>query len=359
MPCDLPAADLPILLEAAGFGESLDGHGTLLADVVGAEVVIWTLAGGVERLVPEPYKREGAVLSWGLDPAAQVNLSVGPPGVAIGLPELDNGGAVVAAVVGDKEIETVATPGDRDEVGAPVGWIDGFRDSAEPHVATVSGSGRTELLVATEAGFVAGPRLSNGSTIVRGVFDGERHTLAVRYRSGGGSVRFFVGPQVTAGMAYAGTVRGEQGMNLGARLALVDLDGDGSLDLVATTLEGVAAWSGPIEGEQGLDQAWWRHAELGVTTDLAVGDFNGDGNPDVAVAAADADDAGAVWVFTSAANRAAGRDAPRLTVTGARLGDRLGASIAFVDVDDDGIDDLVVGAPGASRILVVPGQAAW
>jgi hypothetical protein len=89
---------------------------------------------------------------------------------------------------------------------------------------------------------------------------------------------------------------------------------------------------------------------------LAVGDFNGDTIPDAALAAPQADgpdntreDAGEVLVFLGPFLRGQSRDAALgeedVTVLGADRGDQLGLALASADVDGDGIDDLIMGAP--------------
>jgi hypothetical protein len=88
-----------------------------------------------------------------------------------------------------------------------------------------------------------------------------------------------------------------------------------------------------------------------------IGDVDGDGHADVAVAAANNDaggnNAGRVYVYS-------GDDGSLLyTLTGERRGHNFGFEIAGVgDVNDDGIPDLAVGAPGADagRVYVFEGH---
>ncbi|MCO4747430.1 MAG: FG-GAP repeat protein [Proteobacteria bacterium] len=79
----------------------------------------------------------------------------------------------------------------------------------------------------------------------------------------------------------------------------------------------------------------------------ALGDFDGDGELDIAVGAPEADSrTGAVYVFFGPL-ASADTDEADATFRGAAQGDRFGATLAFIDIDDDGADELLIAAPDA------------
>ncbi|HKV38336.1 MAG TPA: LamG-like jellyroll fold domain-containing protein [Blastocatellia bacterium] len=105
---------------------------------------------------------------------------------------------------------------------------------------------------------------------------------------------------------------------------------------------------------------------------IAVGDFNGDGIPDIAIGAPDQTvtiqppvgpvqtrpGAGAVYVIFGSSGLVGtagsgkqidtGTAQPDIIILGANAGDGLGFSLAAGDVNNDGKQDLIMGAPGAS-----------
>jgi hypothetical protein len=364
-PCTLGADQGDELLSSEGYGASLAGSGTLLAAIVDDDVVVWNLARGVSRLPrhPDPEDGEGGTVRLGLDSDALASIDVSEEGVLVGQPDYGDWGRLVRIRLGDEDMNVRTYTGTQQQmVGYPAGWIPGYGGAGTHLPGSVHrGNGAVNVLVAPGSGWGLGPALERGATGLAGASAGGQHAIAARYWASGGTIHVFEGAALDTSTPEVAVVAGGAGDDLGAYMALVDLDRSGALDLVATTIDGVCAYQGPLAGALGPADVWWSHATGAVPSDLAIGDFNGDGLPDVAVGLADAGNgAGAVQVFTSTSSAPVGLgDGARLTLTGELAGDHLGAAVAVVDIDDDGIDDLVVGAPGRGLILFVPGQSAW
>ncbi len=193
----------------------------------------------------------------------------------------------------------------------------------------------------------------------------------------------YVGTDLDYRLRVAGSTRGEALGELGSLVQPGDVDGDGYADLalLSPRTERVYIFLAPgtrvsAEVEASLDSV--AHEEdlyvfeaegVAFAASAAVAsDLDGDGLDDLAVGAPEADsqdgsddDVGAVYVFSWAAdpdpNAANGIDQAVMTLRGERPGDRLGSSLAAGgDLDDDGTEDLVLGAPGWDLVQGVDTQ---
>jgi len=178
---------------------------------------------------------------------------------------------------------------------------------------------------------------------------------------------------VTAVSGYLGeelfAVTGEEPNDLFGfqAIGVPDTDGDGRQDLVVSAPgngEG-AEESGKIYVYSGVDGSLlWTvtgHAVLGGlgSSVASAGDVNNDGLNDIIVGEPMGERPGRAYVFFG---RPAGEPAPTLTTedaemtfTGEALLDGFGLSVSGAgDVDGDGFDDLIVGAPGNDAAFAGP-----
>ncbi len=246
-------------------------------------------------------------------------------------------------------------------------------------IGDVSGDGHGDLLVLEDAAesrfawlWLAGEAAARGPFLRTtpgaevfaapvGDWDGDGFgdfALGLPALEGTGVVRLYRGgadPDTAAFVTLRGAVPGSR---FGAAIAGGDLDGDGASDLVVgapgvrnSAIPGrVALFLGGEHADAIEDGA----LAIGVAGDefgaaLALpGDLNRDGCPEIAVGspARDSLDAttGRVYLYCGAATGGA----PQFTLTGERADDRFGAAVAAAgDVNGDGFNDLIVGAPGA------------
>ncbi len=92
-----------------------------------------------------------------------------------------------------------------------------------------------------------------------------------------------------------------------------------------------------------------------VGSAVAMGDLDGDGLSDVATSQATG--AGTVYVAPGPASGTVDLAAGDLVIEGDTDGQELGAGLAANDIDGDGDDDLLIGAPGDSSVAVDAGAA--
>jgi len=190
-----------------------------------------------------------------------------------------------------------------------------------------------------------------------------------------GSVFVFYGPLAasptphtssSASAVFRGAAAGD---HFGASVVVRDVNGDGTADLVvgaplndAAAADGGAVYvyrGGPGFTSRTTAQTLARFLASGSQHSfgaaLAAGDVTGDGTPDLVVGAplegASGGTSGAVHVFRGGSSLTnATASAALVTITGAASGDRCGTSVAMADLDGDGIDELLLGAPDAKNL---------
>ncbi len=151
----------------------------------------------------------------------------------------------------------------------------------------------------------------------------------------------------------------QRSASAGAALAFGDLTGDGRSELVvgAPAASWTARDAGRVQVVYGVADGFLAEAppedqrlpiDAGTVTYevvLAAGDFDGDGDDDLAVGAeyAGVSQRGVVSVHDGTPTGVAG--SPRITHAAPASASHYGHALAVTDVDRDGDDDLVVGAP--------------
>ena len=146
--------------------------------------------------------------------------------------------------------------------------------------------------------------------------------------------------------------------NWGTSVAAGDFNGDGVADVAIGApgmpfkflgvVGGVQLFPGGASGPQAATGSFSpaiQNSGLGTSVALA-GDMNADGFADLAVGAVSrsAVDSGAVYLFRGNSAGSLGTPAT-LRAPGPRQGDSFGASVAWADVNGDGLSDLIVGSP--------------
>ncbi len=238
---------------------------------------------------------------------------------------------------GDEDLDLVA--------GERTGGLFAFENTGSPMVPVfVEQTGATNPFVGIDVGFESEPAL--GDLDGDGDFDlvtGDAFgSLRLFENTGSSGDPTFV-EEVVAASPFGGTSVGEN-----SKMVLVDLDGDGDLDVVAGarsgelfTFENTGTSHAPAFAEQVGSDNPFDGLDVGFYSDPALADLDSDGDLDAIVG----ERYGALLLFENTGDSNApafveqgGTDNPLLGVDVGNL-----ASPALVDLDDDGDADAVIG----------------
>ncbi len=303
------------------------------------------------QLVVDTAGAEGAVeidplwVPWdGSDPGGQDFRWFGG-GVATG--DLNGDGATDLVAVASAGTSASAFD---DRVLVYLGVEDGTLPAAPTHVWTVDGGVRALGLLVTDLQGDGVDDVVVGEPWAAGI-PGIRGRVLVYSGSSSGPL---------SGVPVVAIEGPYEGAKLGGSLAVGDLNGDGRADLIASgavptsslaTYEGVQVYFQSASGTfPATPDVTWSDTVLGLSpfVSLAAGDVNGDGVDDAVVGApyhgGMADQRGSVAVFFGSRTGPLAL-APDATLSEGRAGLRLGWTVAVGDVNGDGVGDVVGAAP--------------
>lgn len=342
-------------------------RGATMRGAVGLETIAAGDGGfAIDGEAPEVRAGEALAAGGDVDGDGRADLLVGAPQTNLGNgPMGDNVGRAFVIFGSDRTqpldlAELVARGAGQSFTGEKMGDAAG---AALARVGDVDGDGRSDFLIGA-------PLAGDGETR-------PGRSYLVLGRAGAGSWR--LDQRLAQGTAFVLDGEAQDDRSGSALAGLGDIDGDGvpelaiaapsfdgdgidrgrvyvvrgSVALASRSLASIAAGEGgfAIDGEADLDAAGAAVA--------GVGDVDGDGRDDFAIAAPGHDDArGRIYVVTDASSFADGDGG--FVIDGEQPGDSIAAVARAGDLDGDGLDDVLVGAFRAGeggRAYVVWGGA--
>ena len=290
------------------------------------------------------------------------------------------GGAV--APVGD-----ITGDGFGDFAVGAVGYGDGgFQARGGVYLVSGALSGIVDLSTATARVFgaarydrlgsgVAGPVDANGDGTGDLVYGGYTYPE----NRGQGAVFITYGPvtgNVSAADAPVAFTGPSDGAWAGKAISVGDTNGDGHVDLVvgapgytdgASQQGAVFVVLGPLDASRDLataDGMFTGRNELdlaGASVDLS-GDLNRDGNADLVVGAPGADsgggDSGGAYAYYGPVSGTGALGAADIIINATTSGDAVGSAVRFAgDLNGDGLQDLLIGAPTSDAAALDAGAA--
>ncbi len=306
--------------------------------------------------------------AWGCTPLGDIDLSEADA-ILLGLSADDAAGCAVAAagdVNGDGHADLLVGGQGTDDAGYNAG-------AAYLLLGPVTGGTSLDMAVAVLTGEAVGD-VAGGAAYGPGDVDGDGYDdllvgASANDSSGGnaGAAYLVLGPvsgDMGLGSAEARLLGEDSGDIAGSVLGGGDLSGDGLADLVVASPQQDRAGAnagcvyvqpGPLSGDHDLSSstALLTGEAAGDTAGavVATGDFDGDGVGDLLVGAPGFDDGatgdvGVVYLVLGPVTTSLGLASADARLIGEAAGDEAGAAVASGgDVDGDGVEDILVGAP--------------